>query len=330
MKTRLLSRYALSSCVAAAMLAGCGGSQPPIGVPGAMAQTSAVAMHSGRGTSWMSPEAKSEDLLYVTNYSEVLVFTYPQGKLVGTLKGFVSAVGECVDSKGNVFITNYNPVTVYEYAHGGKKPIAQFPTKKAGTIGCAINPVTGDLAITGQTSYVEIYRGAQQGKPIVFQDKGMFFGQFCTYDDKGNFFFLGLNPKENQRLSTLPSGASKFVEIKLDSQIQEDAGIQWDGKYLTALSYVPFSSKGKPELFQFHIINNVRGTKVGRMPLGAPAAEVLQYYITDGTAVVPNLRATTGQSSSVLLYNYPTGGSPYATITKGVTDARGVVVSTAH
>jgi hypothetical protein len=25
-----LSRYALSSCVAAAMLAGCGGSQPPI------------------------------------------------------------------------------------------------------------------------------------------------------------------------------------------------------------------------------------------------------------------------------------------------------------
>jgi hypothetical protein len=29
------SRYALSACVAAALLSGCGGSQPPIGAPGA-------------------------------------------------------------------------------------------------------------------------------------------------------------------------------------------------------------------------------------------------------------------------------------------------------
>jgi hypothetical protein len=37
MKSLNLGRYALYSCVAAAMLAGCGGSQPPIGVPGVMA-----------------------------------------------------------------------------------------------------------------------------------------------------------------------------------------------------------------------------------------------------------------------------------------------------
>jgi hypothetical protein len=36
MKSLNLGRYALSSCVAAAMLAGCGGSQTPIGAPGAM------------------------------------------------------------------------------------------------------------------------------------------------------------------------------------------------------------------------------------------------------------------------------------------------------
>ena len=34
-------RIILSSCVAAAMLAGCGGSQPPIGAPGAMPQSRA-------------------------------------------------------------------------------------------------------------------------------------------------------------------------------------------------------------------------------------------------------------------------------------------------
>jgi hypothetical protein len=36
MKISHLSSYALSGCIAAAMLAGCGGSQPPIGAPGAM------------------------------------------------------------------------------------------------------------------------------------------------------------------------------------------------------------------------------------------------------------------------------------------------------
>ena len=34
--------YALSSCVAATMLAGCGGSQPPIGAPGAMQQSAGI------------------------------------------------------------------------------------------------------------------------------------------------------------------------------------------------------------------------------------------------------------------------------------------------
>jgi hypothetical protein len=38
-------RFALSSCVAVTMLAGCGGSQPPIGTPGAMPQTATIAAH---------------------------------------------------------------------------------------------------------------------------------------------------------------------------------------------------------------------------------------------------------------------------------------------
>ena len=36
MRTERLGRRALTSCVAAALLAGCGGSQPPMGAPGAM------------------------------------------------------------------------------------------------------------------------------------------------------------------------------------------------------------------------------------------------------------------------------------------------------
>jgi len=41
-KTSAAGHHALMSCMAAAMLAGCGGSQPPIGAPGAMPQTIAA------------------------------------------------------------------------------------------------------------------------------------------------------------------------------------------------------------------------------------------------------------------------------------------------
>jgi hypothetical protein len=46
-----LARCALSSCVAAAMLAGCGGSQPPIGAPGAMPENHARACDALPGPS---------------------------------------------------------------------------------------------------------------------------------------------------------------------------------------------------------------------------------------------------------------------------------------
>src|SRR5579863_6735838 len=59
MKSLGLGRYALSSCVAAALLAGCGAlplslskgqddTQPPIGAPGAMPQTAARATSTNR------------------------------------------------------------------------------------------------------------------------------------------------------------------------------------------------------------------------------------------------------------------------------------------
>ncbi len=52
------SRFTLSIAAATAMLAGCGGSKPPIGAPGAMPQTSAIATRSERGKS-------HGDLVYV-------------------------------------------------------------------------------------------------------------------------------------------------------------------------------------------------------------------------------------------------------------------------
>ncbi|MFY9720560.1 MAG: hypothetical protein WAK16_13055 [Candidatus Cybelea sp.] len=51
MRSLSLSRYAVSSCATAALLAGCGGSQPPINAPGAMPHSRAISSHADRGAS---------------------------------------------------------------------------------------------------------------------------------------------------------------------------------------------------------------------------------------------------------------------------------------
>lgn len=267
-------RLPLSLFAALAVLAGCGGSQPLTGAPGAV-QSGVVAQHAGPGTSWMLPEASGEDLLYVTNYSVVTVYTYPQGKLVGTLKGFNSASGACVDAAGDVFVANFKPLAVYEYAHGGTKRIATY--KGVGTYSCAVDPVSGDLAVTGATQTVFIFQEGKS-KARVLRDRKTEFFQSCVYDDKGNLFLDGYrNNKGKPALTELPKGTNKFVEMEIDAPIYGEGQLQWDGSYLTALAYVPPKARvNKPEIFQL-AIKGTRAIKVGATPLNKPAYFVPGY-----------------------------------------------------
>lgn len=189
MKSLGFGRNALTSCVAAGMLAGCGGSQPPIAAPGVAPQTLALAVHAERGKSWMLREAKGEDLLYASNmssasgppyYGDVLVFAYPKGTLVGTLTGFSAYVqGVCSDASGDVFVTTETSLThgyVYEYSHGGTQSIATL-SDPGSPYGCSVDPTTGNLAVANTTSsgYYGYY-----GYVAIFPDAE---GTATTYND---------------------------------------------------------------------------------------------------------------------------------------------------
>ncbi|MGB6739997.1 MAG: hypothetical protein WBE59_06045, partial [Candidatus Cybelea sp.] len=163
MKTRLLSRYALSSCAAAAMLAACGGSRPPIGAQGAMPQTSPIAAHAERGKSWMLPGTSSGDLLYATGGCEgACVLSYPDLKLVGGIAD--RGISICSDSQGNIFLPR--DTTVTEYAHGGTSPVATLTLPGNASSGCSVDPITNDLAVVFQTQ-VAIFQN-EQGNPSVY------------------------------------------------------------------------------------------------------------------------------------------------------------------
>ena len=60
MKSLDFGRYALTSCVAVAMLAGYDGSQPPIGAPSAMPQSRMIAAHL--------TEANGGDSLHISTF----------------------------------------------------------------------------------------------------------------------------------------------------------------------------------------------------------------------------------------------------------------------
>ena len=178
--------YALAIGAAAALLAGCGGSQPPIGAQGVMPQSHAATTHVDRGGSWMLPEASSEALLYISNTvsTTVSVYSYPSHYLVGTLTGFTHPEGQCVDANGDVWITDR--ASLVEYAHGGSSPMRTLGIKQgAGALGCSVAP-NGDLAVSAAVEdgpshirwVILVFKGAS-GNPSTYANSK------CTADFLG-------------------------------------------------------------------------------------------------------------------------------------------------
>jgi len=113
---------ALSSCVAAAMLAGCGGSQPPTGAPGAMAQRYAIESSRAK-VRRIAPTSSSYHLLY--SFPRYRAGFYPTAGLVdvrGMLYGTTDKGGSASDgyfANGIVYRTSTTGATKVLHRFGG-------------------------------------------------------------------------------------------------------------------------------------------------------------------------------------------------------------------
>ncbi|MBV9232409.1 MAG: hypothetical protein JO030_00085 [Candidatus Eremiobacteraeota bacterium] len=142
--------------------------------------------------SWVAPEAKGEDLLYVSDANNgIFIFTYPAGKLVGQLtSGFTSPDGMCSDRHGNVFITDTQTYRVLEFAHGGATPIGALygpPSMDFRPSDCSVDPLTGNLATTNiESAQVLVFPKAQGSGKTYTVPRGALF--YCAYDGKGDLF----------------------------------------------------------------------------------------------------------------------------------------------
>ena len=103
------SRSFFGICAAAALLAACGVTPPPISAAGTTARTSSLTRQASDG-----------DLLYVPGRGQSYVLAYPGGRIVGTISGGGEVA--CSDASGEVFLVQGLSVT--EYTHGATTPSA--------------------------------------------------------------------------------------------------------------------------------------------------------------------------------------------------------------
>jgi hypothetical protein len=307
---------------AAALLVGCGGSQPPIGAPGAMPQVATMRARGG----WPSgsvPETSNQDLLYVSQGKSVLIYTYPGLKRIGKLKGFDSGYGPyalCSDSKGDVFVTALRGDTydgyVYEFAHGGKKPIAKLSNPGSG-YGCAVDPTTGNLAVAnyiapGSHYYgnVAIYANAK-GTPTVYTDPNIGAYFFAAYDDSGNLYVDGASRSNTFPLALMPKGSSVFTDVSVNQQFQPHS-LQWyDGSLIIGSAGSCNCNQGPAYLYQVQMSGST-GTVVGVTTLDSHGKNegTFQFYISGSQVVGPSRKL-----ASLQVWSYPEGGNPIKTVT---------------
>lgn len=299
------SRHAIASCAVAALLAGCGGSQPPIGAPGATPQTFAAAAGANSGTSWMLAEAQNDDLLYVSDGgNNVYVFSYPLGALVGTLTGFNGADGECVDAAGNFFVTNALG-TIIKYRHGGKKAVATLNDYGSFPLSCSVDPTTGNLAVTNypgiysQHGNVAIYRDAR-GAATHYVDSGVALYYACTYDARGNLYLDGSSASGFAFLE-MPRGGHSFKNIHLSQHFQYPGAVLWDGKYVA----VGTSNAGI--IYRFGISGS-SGRLVGKSVLSGVRNTSQALFWIQGDRVIVPFGASKQAKSNVGFWKYPAGG----------------------
>jgi hypothetical protein len=310
--------------VAIGALAACsgGGSQSLLGSPTSLAQNAVD------GRSWMSPDAKKSDLLYVADAlgDDVYVYSCPQRKLEGTLTGFQAPNGACVDKVGNVFIANLNAHDILEYPHGGARLVATLSDPGNYPIDCSVDPTSGNLSVTNAGFFgseeggVAIYKNAT-GPPTFYTDPDIYDYRYCGFDNHGNLFVDGEVEGPVFRFAELRKGSHTFTNISLNQSIQYPGGVLWDGAHV-AVANAGDGARDIPTIYEFAISGN-RGTEVGYTPL-VGSDSVFQFWIQGDTVIAPD----SGGSQEVRFYNYPAGGSARKLLT-GFIEPAGAAVSKA-
>jgi hypothetical protein len=317
-------------------LTGCSGAGDP-----AVVTTRSETKAPAYAKSWMLPSARrTPNLLYISNQGSgtVSVYNYKNGSdltLVGTLTGFSQPGGMCTDKRGNVYVTDYPVRRIDIYAHGASTPTTVIQQKVGFPFACAIDPTTGNLAVTEEHpnahyeshATVDIYRpGDDKGQGTIYGGHNTFSeAYFDAYDGRGNLFVDGTPCQSSYcyygggppTLFELPKGSTRFVRLTVKgATLKNPTGLDWVSPTLLLTDAL---TKDTP-----------LGYKVLVSGSDATVVATLSYSGTEKpfgvgqrakSVIVPD-----SATDSVRLYSL-SDGSPTGSISEGLSEPFSAVVS---
>jgi hypothetical protein len=300
------------SLVTVAMLVAC--TAAPSSQPaGPSALPAALGARDSSYGSWMNPGAKGQELLYVSDTERNAVFVYgaSSNRLVGTLTQFAEPLGECVDAKNDVWIVDSNGLT--EYAHGGTSPIGSISTYYefgSHPYSCAIDPTTGDIAI----SVINRYKGSDSGLVLIctsdtscvpYEVQTRVHVYFVSYDKNGNLYADGLKKdKPIFWMAMRPAGGS-FQKFTI-----KGASISAPGGLVNAEGVFSVGApgpSGKSVIYQVAADGTVTGTtQLSR-------ANGCNQFAIRGNVKLTSVTCPNYIGGNLTKYAYPAGGNPVVT-----------------
>lgn len=301
-----MSRFAPSACVIVAILAGCGGTAPPV--------ENDMALRAAMQTS------KGQALLYVSSdYSYEKVYSFPQGELLETLDLPGEPQALCTDDLGDVYIPQSYGEIVAEYPHGGQEPITSLRDPDASPDGCAVDSATGDIAVAGGNRKLAIFSPASV-TPTVYSDSAIESYYYATYDAHGNLFMVVYTFTSGYQLWELSKRSSTLKQVSLPFDLCCPDDVQWDGKYLA----IGVSHTSGTAAIDRLAVSNYQATVKGQVNLNYTQSYTSQFWIAGHTLIHSDY-----YSDDVAFFKYPEGGSPTKTIKRAGPYVVGIAVSEA-
>ncbi|MEO7202236.1 MAG: hypothetical protein ABI431_05565 [Candidatus Tumulicola sp.] len=335
-----MSRYSIAG-VLILFVTGCGAPQQNAAMANGKGESLAIRARStllipsrkstvrpDRGGAWMRPNVVRQKLMYISDIgtNDVQVYTFPQGVQAGTLTGFNQPQGECLDGAGDVFITNTQASNVIEYTHAGTTPVATLNDAGEYPVACAINPRTGDLAVSNafDTSFyggsVSTYKKAA-GKPTTYPNPLFWQSFFLSFDDEGNIFVDGLGNGSyfTFELAELHKGSWTYTPVTINTTINWPGGVIW-----TQANIAVGDQEYAPNEGAVYQIQNSGsgGTVIGTTDL-LGACDIAQFFIEKRTTLI----GADSCKANAAFYKYPAGGAHTRVVSSGLDQPVGVVVS---
>lgn len=312
MKAFSLGRAAILTASIVLFMAGCGGQGLTPETPGVAAIGSAQRV--GQVDARLTPGSAGKDLLYVGDAVGAYILRYPGGQPQGQINSVSQAVRLCSDLQGNVYILSSQSArgTIYEFAHGGSKPIKMLNDAYGDPWDCAVDPTTGNLAVTNQLGprgsshgNVVIYANGT-GEPQVYSDTNVVSFLFCGYDNQGNLFVDAVGT--TTPLLELPRGAGTFTAISLQKPLIQPLSVQWSGTYITVADFQASA------VYHVKVVGST-GTivRTTRLRSWTPHSGNVGSWIQGPAIFAP----TSPKAYKLGVWKYPTGGKPTAVWTFG-------------